>query len=261
MNKRILRGLIVFFIVVICVSLLILAVAFIGVRVRGRGSAKEAPDEPLFYSSKKQRDIKSGLTPPPGGAPSSGTLHSEGAIMIIREKEFKGVGEKPKSLMAALNEMAGGGKKSPPAVALNEADLDRKLNSPSFERGRKLAASGMPQLGAADAGAGLVTAPVDFKLFKSAEVWQAFAVSRRVAGVKHDFSAADLLILVSLSDLPDGIFRITAVERTAKATVVKYRVDPDALDGAAEDREEGVGNYAWTAIPKKAPPVKLEQVP
>ncbi len=193
-------------------------------------------------------------------AVSTEPVRSEGAIMLVRNKNFGGVAEAPKSLMATLNDMGGGDKKGPPPVSLRSGATMKSISGPVSTEPRKAGAL-MPELGrkAGQDGVTLFTAPVDYKVFKSSAVWQAFALQRNIKDIKHDFSSGDLLILFSVSDFPNGIFKISGVERGAKETVVKYRVDPLAMaeEAGAALRE----TYASVAVPRRSPPIRLQQVP
>ena len=76
--------------------------------------------------------------------------------------------------------------------------------------------------------------------------------------VSYDFASGNLLILVSVSDFPSGIFRVVNVETGKKETVVKYRVNPlGMVDETPKEQREA---YAAALVPKNKP-VRLEQVP
>lgn len=192
---------------------------------------------------------------------STAAVNSDGAINVVRLKDFDGVAEKPKDMMSMLNQM-GGDRRKPAPVRLSEADLRKKIRSLGGEPDRepRLRISTMPEMGrgAGDEGVTMLSAPVDYKIFKSSDTWWAFANSRKLTAGPHDFAAADLLILISVSDFPSGIFSVAAVEKSRKETVVKYRVNPLAM--AFEMPKDQREAYAAAAVPK-GKPVRLEQVP
>ncbi len=193
---------------------------------------------------------------------STAAVNSSGAIMVVRDRNFSGVAEPPKDMLAILSEMSGGDKKKPAPIALRESDLDGEIKQLGGgpDKEPRLKTSAMPELGrgAAQEGVTLLSAPVDYKLFKSSDTWWAFSNSRRLKPQARDFEKEDLLILVSLSDFPNRIFVITGVERGKKETVVSYRVNP--LGMAAELPPGQRDAYAASPVPKGRP-VRLRQVP
>lgn len=192
---------------------------------------------------------------------SSAAVNSDGAIRLVKEKEFGGVAEKPKDMMAMLSELGGGDKRKPAPIALKDADLGKKITVEGNQvKEPRLSNGAMPELGrsAGQEGLTLLTAPVDYKLFKSSETWNAFEVSRKMKFVSYDFDSGNLLILISVSDFPSGIFSIVEVEKGKKETVVKYRVNP--LGMADETPKEQREAYASAMVPKSKP-VRLQQVP
>ena len=191
---------------------------------------------------------------------SSAAVNSEGAIMIVKEKGFGGVAEAPKGMMDILSELSGD-KRKPDPIAIRDADLDKKITvDGNTVKEPKLTSSSMPELGRRPGQEGLtmLSAPVDYKIFKSSDTWAAFASSRKLKPGSLDFGAYDLLLLISLSDFPSGIFSIAGVEPGKKETVVKYRVNPLAM--ASETSKDQREAYAMSPVPKGRP-VRLEQVP
>jgi hypothetical protein len=192
---------------------------------------------------------------------SSDAVNASGAIMLVKEKTFGGVAEAPKGMMDLLNDLSGGNKGKPAPIALKEADLGKKIVVEGNQaRDPKLTNGVMPELGRSPGQEGLtlLTAPVDYKLFKSSVTWSSFETSRKMKPVAYDFDSGNLLILISVSDFPSGIFSITAVENGKKETVVRYRVNPLGMaDGASKEQREA---YASAMVPKNKP-VRLEQVP
>ncbi|OGR42536.1 MAG: hypothetical protein A2X35_12010 [Elusimicrobia bacterium GWA2_61_42] len=206
---------------------------------------------------------------------SSAAVKTEGAIMLVKERSFGGVAEKPKDMLEVLNDLSGGNKGKPAPIALKDADLDKKITV-GGEPGKepRLASSSMPELGRGPAQEGitLLNAPVDYKIFKSSETWWAFAGSRKCrsnpeawGGLKQavsplsgpDFAKESVIVLVSVSELPNGIFKIMTVEKTGKELRLDYRVDPLAMAAGDDDQHDF---YSAAVIPGGLP-VKLRQVP
>ncbi len=208
---------------------------------------------------------------------SAAEVNSQGGIMLVKEKDFKGVAEPPKGMLDVLNSLGGGDKRKPPPIALKESDLDKKIdvggNSPAEPR---LKASAMPEMGrgTGEEGVTLFTAPVDYKIFKSSETWWAFANSHKcrsaaetAAGPRPgaysplsapEFVKESVLVLISVSELPNGIFKIIKFEKNGKELLVSYKVEPMAMSAGAERAEHDF--YSAVVIPKAAA-VKLSQVP
>ncbi len=207
---------------------------------------------------------------------STSSVRSEGAISLVKDSNFAGVAEKPKGMMETLEELSGGNRRKPAPIALKDSDLDKKISVPG-DPGKepRLAGQAMPELGRrpGQEGVTLLTAPVDFKVFKSSETWWAFTATRKCrssaaapSGFKPqpssfsapDFSRDSVVVLVSLSELPNGIFSIVKVEKAGKEAVISYRVDPMAMAAGAEtDRHDF---YTGAVVPAGLK-VRLAQVP
>ena len=266
MENRLLRNLVYFFSGLIVLFTLLMVANFMGSLsgLNGETPARAAKDPDAgerrpIAAVKYGPGTRNSLIPAGGTNFSTVTVDSGGVGLVIKDKNFSSVAEEPKGMMDILNNMGGGNKK--PVLALKDSDLDKKISVPTTPmKGTSHAASAMPELGRepGQEGVTLLGAPVDFKLFKNSETWRAFASSRKLANPAPDFSASDLLILISVSDFPSGIFKITGVEAGKKETLVKYRVDPLGMspDTPKEQREA----YASAPVPKKIP-VKLQQVP
>lgn len=269
MDNKVLRLLIYFFSGLIVVFLLLILVNYIGSLVGAPSEyAGEGEKKPVSGAEMAQQALNAaryGAVPTASMVPgyrrglSTSSVNSEGAISIVKEKEFSGVADKPKDMMSILSELSGDKKKSDP-IALKDSDLDKKIavGQPGKEPGLRV--STMPELGRRPGQEGLtmLSAPVDYKIFKSSETWTAFKVSRKVKAADFDFKAYNLLILISLSDFPSGIFSVAGVEAGKKETVVRYRVNP--LSMAAETPQAQREAFAMAPVPK-GPPVRLEQVP
>jgi hypothetical protein len=206
---------------------------------------------------------------------STAAVNSAGAIRLVKDKNFGGVAEAPKDMMALLSELSGGDKKKPSPIALKESDLiNGKIADlggvPKKDPGLKV--SSMPEMGRqpGQEGVTMYTAPVDYKVFKSSDTWWAFANSHKCRSTAEaapgfkplslaspDFSKETVLVLLSLSDLPNGIFKIIKFEKSGKALLVSYRVDPMAM---AASGEGGHDFYSAVVVPKSSS-IKLTQIP
>lgn len=262
MDHRTIRALIWFFSGVILLFVLLMAVNFLGSRFGEHEDVPERP-RPLTPGEMAQRTIDAARNS--GGLPAprtnfSSAPFSSGGVMLVKDGEFNGVAEKPKSVMDMLSELGGGDKRKPAPIKLKDEDLDKKITVGGQIKPPPVKASVTPDQGR---GAGLegqtmLTAPVDYKVFKSSETWWTFAAARKQKAGPHDFSKADLLILISVSDFPNGIFTVDSVEAGKKETVVRYRVNPMGM--ASETPAAQRDAYASAPVPK-GKPVRLEQVP
>lgn len=277
MDVKFLRTLVFIFSGLIVVFGLLMLVNYVGSLSGPRqsglpGQEEEASDGKLPVSEALARQAMSAgrnraggtasMIPPAPQVLSTSAVNSSGAIRVIRDKNFGGVAEAPKDMMAILSELGGGDKKKPAPLRLKESDLDAEIKQLGGgpDKEPSLKTSAMPEMGrgAGQEGVTLLSAPVDYKIFKSSDTWRAFADSRRLNTAVHDFSSADLLILVSLSDFPNRIFTITGVERGKKEVVVSYRVNPLAMSSELPPGQRD--SYASAPVPKGSK-VRLRQVP
>ncbi len=274
MEARFLKTLIYIFSGLIVVFTLLILVNYIG-SVTGRpselaGQEEARPPESAADLAQQALNAARYGTPPPTASMvpgyrkglSTASVNADGAINIIKEREFDGVAEQPQDIMAMLTGMSGGDKKKPAPIALKDADFDKKITvgGPAGKETKLLYVSTMPELGRRPGQEGLtmLSAPVDYKVFKTSETWTAFISSRKVKARELDFKYFNMLILISLSDFPSGIFSVAGVEPGKKETVVKYRVNPLAM--AAETSSDTREAYAMTPVPKGLP-VRIQQVP
>lgn len=291
MDSKIFRSLIYLFAGLVVIFSLLILVNYIGSMTGASsglpGQAEDAA--PKSASAMAQQALaaakfgggavpRASMIPSGRQGPSTAPVTSEGAIQVVKEKEFGGVAEKPKSMMDMLNDMGGGKKGKPSPVRLKDSDLDKQIQSfgeTPAEASLKKAA--MPELGrgATQEGVTLLTAPADYKLFKSSESWWAFANSHKCRSDRYetgaglgkqpspisgpDFTREYVLVLISVSDLPNGIFRITGLDKDPKNIVVSYRVDPLAM-AAGEGGGSQHDFYSAAVIPIVSS-VKLSQKP
>lgn len=262
MNLRTIKLLIRIFLGILCVCLGLMALERCGagkpVAEAGAGAqARRLLAEARFRANTKESapvSYRTGLT--------TESVRSEGAIMMVKNKEFEGVAEDPQSMMDMLTEMSGSNKKKNPPVYLTDKDLDKKIVVTRSGRPEApLSASIVPEMGKSASSFGgktMISAPVDYKVFRDSVTWQAFASTHKGRFPPVDFSREELLILVSVSDLPSGIFKIDGLKRSVKETVVLYRVDPLAM--AADNETPQHDLYSAIAVPKTTD-IKLEQIP
>mgnify|MGYP001765330315 CR=1 FL=1 len=263
MDNRTLRFLIYFFLGLLGLFMVLMAVNYAG-SLLGRQAAvteeKKGPLTPTEMAAQTIADARNrGGLPPPRTNFSSAPF-SSGGVMVVKNKDFNGVAARPKTMMELLSELGGGDRSKPAPIKITDTDMDKKIAIGGEVKPPKVAAASMPEIGreAGQEGATLLSVPVDYKLFKSAETWAAFAAARKQKAVAHDFSKSDLLILVSLSDFPNGIFSVAGVEPDKKETVVKYRVNPMAMTPETPAAQRDA--YAAAPVPKGVP-VRLVQVP
>lgn len=285
-TTRLLRTLIFIFSGLIVVFLLLMALNYFG-SLAGEGapwrekaaseeqSASERADAALA-AAKASGGARASLVPGYRQGLSTASVRADGAINLVKDSSFGGVAEAPKSMMEVLNELSGGDKSKPQPIALKDKDLDKKITvggDPGKEP--RVAGAAMPELGRrpGQEGVTLLTAPVDYKLFRSSETWAAFSASRKCRAEPEasasfkpavssfsapDFSRDAVVVLVSVSDLPNGIFRIVKAEKAGKEIVISYRVDPLAMSASAETPQHDL--YSGAVVPRGLK-VRLSQVP
>ena len=261
MDIKTIRYLIYFFLAVIAVFSFFIFINALGGRAPAgaRASAYELAQS-ASADARFNAFPREALPVPAAHDFSSSSVRAEGAIMIVREGNFRGVAEPPKSTLDMLNEMSGVNKRKTQPIALKDGDLDKKI-IPIGEPPKKtvLTDSSVPGVGEAQhGGPGMITAPVDYKLFTSSQTWAAFADSHKCDPVKADFLKENVLILVSLSDFPGTIFKIMALEKGKKELVVRYRVDVLAMSAAGGTGAQQA--YSSAVVPKTDQRVRLEQV-
>ncbi|MDT8287949.1 MAG: hypothetical protein RQ748_12640 [Elusimicrobiales bacterium] len=186
-------------------------------------------------------------------------VRSEGGIMIVRDRNFEYAAEKPKSMEQMLREMAEA--KRPAAVSLDDDQLETmriKAGGGPYEGAVRVSAVPLPGGAMQEGGPGMIAAPVDYKLFRSRNAWNAFRSSHKGDFPESDFKSNFPLILVSVSELPSCIFKIAGVSPARAAVEVYYRLDPLAMadDGTGKDYEV----FSSTLVPAGFD-VKLVQVP
>ena len=254
-------------------GVIVLAVLSAAVVIIGNIAAKLRPAEKEIDTDKIAHDerMKGIYTMPPikskvvqGGLPSekydmSPETNPEGSTgMLVKMKDFKGVAVKRKNPMQMLNEMASPAK---PSVSFKEDVSDGKILIQSAEdMPVKLDCSqGVPEPGMPleRSGITLITAPVDYKIFSSESVWKSFADAYGIK-LNNDFKKNSVVVLVSMSDFPNGIFSIKEVKTEKDTAEVLYSVNPLLMSSGidADMRRQ----YAFAQIPAGTKKVVLRQV-
>lgn len=283
MDARAIRALIYMFSGLIVIFFLLMLANFIGsfsgarLDADGQEISDEKPESAEAAAQQAMAAARAGAAPRASMIPSSrqglstAAVTSNGSIQLVKEKDFEGVAEKPKDMMSMLSDMAGGDRRKPAPVRLSDSDLDRKLRDLGGKRPGEqgVKTSSMPELGrgSGQEGVTMLAAPVDYKVFKSSETWWAFANShkyRQDAGLEPvrsplsapEFANDSVVVLVSVSELPNGIFRIVRVDRVGRNVLLNYKVDPLAMAAGAGSHDF----YTAAVIPKDSA-IKLTQVP
>lgn len=199
-----------------------------------------------------------------GGLPSekydmSPETNPEGSTgMLVKMKDFKGVAVKRKNPVQMLNELSSPAK---PSVTFREDVSDGKiLLQPSGEMPVKLDYSeGVPEPGMPleKSGITLITAPVDYKIFSSGSVWKTFADTYGIK-LENDFKKNSVVVLVSMSEFPHGIFSIKDVKTEKNNVEILYSVNPLLMSSGidADMRRQ----YAYAQIPAGTKKITLRQV-
>jgi len=193
---------------------------------------------------------------------STESVRSGDSVMLVRRGDFEGVADEPENVMDMLSEMSGGNKRKPSPVRITEESLKTKImiagpGGPASARKSAVPAPGEAP-GRFAGGPGLITAPVDYLVFRSSQTWAVFSASHNGRFPPVNFSKENMAILVSVSDLPSGIFKIADVRKGPKETVIAYKVDPLAMAAGSEEKEQLL--YSASPVPKDLP-IRLEQVP
>ena len=226
----------------------------------GQQAAKIA--EKIRFESKKNMENERDFGRRLKFTETSAPVYSHGAISIVKDSDFEGVNEKPKTMMQKLQAMAEAKKSKFDPIQLNDKDLKKKIFISTEVLNQSVKSSKVPGLGEDEQGDSKITmikAPVDYKLFKDSKTWGAFTSSHKGNFPDIDFSRENVVILVSLSDFPSGIFKITDVIKETKEIIIKYRVNP--LIMAVGNKPDIHKHYTASSISKADLPILLVQVP
>jgi hypothetical protein len=206
-------------------------------------------------------------------APGADQLESKSGISIVKNPEFEGVAEPPKSLMELVQEMTGQrgmreseereSKKATP-IFISRESFRKKISPIAKNREPSRIKKNVPVLGEdSSKQPALIEAPVDYKIFKDQWTWDTFTTSHRGKLDKScrsvDFTIEEIAILVSMSEFPSGIFKVVKVINSENETIIRYKIDPIAMSAELVPRE--YDHYSCAVIKKNNLPIRLEQVP
>ena len=227
---------------------------------RGQQAAKIA--EKILFESKKSMENERDFGRKLKFTETSAPVYSHGAISIVKDSDFEGVNEKPKSMMQKLQDMAESKKPKFDPIQLTDKDFKKKIFISTEVLKQSVKISKVPGLGEDEQGDSKITmikADVDYKLFVSAKTWEAFTSSHKGNFPDIDFTKKNGVILVSLSDFPSGIFKIVDIIKESKEIIIKYRVNP--LIMAVGNKPDTHNHYTASVISKADLPIRLVQVP
>lgn len=105
----------------------------------------------------------------------------------------------------------------------------------------------------ADSKISMIEAPVNARVIKTLEEYKAFKRTARGKYPKADFSKDYVVVLESVSNLPDKVFEIQDVQEDNGKMVVIYRVNIFGLD-------QKTNTHSAVRIDKSDLPVELKQV-
>jgi hypothetical protein len=189
------------------------------------------------------------------------SVYSHGAISIVKNPDFEGVNEKPKSMMQKMREMAKSRKSKIAPIHLEAKDFKKKIFISTDVMKQSVKSSSVPGLNEDETVSKItmISAPVDYKLFQNNETWKAFTSSHQGKFPDINFATENAVILVSLSDFPSGIFKIENVIKKSKEIIIKYKVNP--LIMAVGNKPDTHNYYTAFAISKADLPIRLIQIP
>lgn len=217
--------------------------------------------EKMLFEAKKSMENRESFGRKTEFVETSSSVYSHGAIRIVKNSKFENVDEPSQSMMQQLNSLAGYGKRKIEPIELSQEDLNKKIIIKANAAKASVKTLGVPVLGLPDSHSAsritMINAPVDYKLFRDIKTWKAFESTHKGDFPDIDFAEKNIIILVSLSNFPPGIFKILDIVENAKEIIVKYRVDPFAM--AARNVPDKHNYYAAAAIPKSDLPIKLVQ--
>lgn len=177
------------------------------------------------------------------------------AIKIIKNKRFENVAEKEVDPFTKLAELAKTKKKT--YVTLKESDLERKIapNASSFEKLKVMEYN----LSSSSSSISPIYAPCDFIVLTSSSSWESFKSSHKIRDeINTDLSQENIVVLISKSELPPGIFKISDVSYEKDTAVINYYVD--VFEMAEENPDAKTNFYSVVSIPKKYKNIKIRQV-
>jgi len=247
----------------------IICLVFVFISIRSsRGKKQDYRGQPairiaekILFESKKSMEHAQDFGRRFEFAKTSATVYSKGAISIVKDSNFEGVNEKPKSMMQNLQDMAKEKKSKFEIIEINDVDMNKKIFISTDVLRQSIKGSVVPGLGDEETASKMtmIKAPVDYKLFTDNKTWEAFTSSHKGEFPVIDFSKENGIILVSVSDFPSGIFKIVDTIKESKEIVIKYRVDP--LMMGVNNKPDTHDYYTAATISKADLPILLVQVP
>ncbi len=189
-----------------------------------------------------------------GKRPQSAEVFDTESIKLIKEKGFKEISEKPQDPLTKLAELAR--TKNRTFVNLKEEDLNKKIspNSTSIDNFKVVEYNVL----SSSSNISPIYAPSDYIVFKTSSSWKAFTETHKIReAVDVDFSKDNVVVIISKSDLPPGIFKITGVFTEGDTAYIEYRVD--ALEMAEDNPDAKTNFYSAVRVSKKFKNIKLRQ--
>lgn len=186
---------------------------------------------------------------------SSKEVFNTEAIKLIKDKNVKEVLEKPKDPFSQLAELAR--PKNKTYVTLKESDLNKKIapNQTAYEKFKVIEYD----ITSSNSNTSPIYAPCDFMIFKTSTSWESFLNIHKVRNKPNpDFSKENVLVIVSKTELPPGIFKIEEVFYEKDIAIVKYKVD--VFEMAEENPDAKTNFYSATTVSKKVKEIKLKQI-
>ena len=177
------------------------------------------------------------------------------AIKLIKEKGFEDIAEKPVDPFKELAEKEKARRQT--YVKLHESDLKKHivLSTASFDNMKIKEYQISSQ---AASGYQMIYAPCDYIVFKSSPSWIEFINNHKVREkINPDFSKENVVVIVSKSELPPGIFRVKDVSFDKKTAFVNFYVD--VFEISEENPEARPNFYSAVKVPKGFD-IKLRQI-
>lgn len=190
--------------------------------------------------------------------PSSSDVYETQAIKLVKSKDFDDVAEKELDPMTKLAELAK--SKSKNYVILKESDLNKKINLyENISKSEKVNTVVVPEIGKETSSITPIVAPCDYKIFKTSSSWASFIEYNRIRdNINVDFLKEDVVIIISKSDIPPGVFKIDSVKVEKNIARVLYRVD---IFEISEDNKNAKRDFYTAAkIPKSVKKIELKQI-
>lgn len=190
--------------------------------------------------------------------PSTSAVYETEAIKLVKNKDFNDVAEKELDPMTKLAELVKSKNKN--YVNLKESDLNKKINLyENISKSEKINTVVVPEMGKETSSITPIVAPCDYKIFKTSSSWSSFIEYNRIRDrVNADFLKEDIIIIISKSDIPPGVFKIDSVKIEKNIATVLYRVD---IFEISEDNKNAKRDfYTATKIPKSVKKIKLKQI-